>query len=105
MDEHKRLIQEYVNKVACSKNSKVLSKDKYDKIVNHLIESANGDPKFRWWVEKKRGYKLMNFAELGLNDVLCVPAKNEVRISLSLSLSLSFKAYMFRQIDIPIFWF
>ena len=74
MDEHKRVIQECVNKVAGSKNSSVIEKDKYDKVVTYLSESASGDSKFRWWVEKKRCYRLLNFAELGLNNVLCVPA-------------------------------
>ena len=76
IDVHKRKIQEYVNNIAGSNNSKVLSKDKYDKILLHLSGSAISDPKFRWWVEKKRGFQLMNFPELSLNDVLCVPAHN-----------------------------
>ena len=38
MDEHKRVIQECVNKVAGSKNFSVISKDKYDKVVTHLVK-------------------------------------------------------------------
>ena len=82
IDVHKRKIQEiqeYVDNIAGSNNSKVLSKDKYDKILLHLSGSAISDPKFRWWVEKKRGFQLMNFPEL--NDVLCVPAKKQARSS------------------------
>ena len=50
MGEHKRKIQEYVNNIVASNNSKVLSKDNYDKIVLHLSSSDISDPKFRWWV-------------------------------------------------------
>ena len=78
MDKHKHVKQECVNKVAGSKNSSVIEKDKYDKVVTYLSESASGDSKFRWWVEKKRCYRLLNFVELGLNNVLCVPAKKQV---------------------------
>lgn len=84
MDGHTRNIQQYVETIAGSNNSKVLSKDKYDKIVSQLSGSANGDnsAKFRWWI-KNKGFQLLNFPELSLNDVLCVPAKKQVTVILN----------------------
>ena len=80
MEEHYRVIQDCVGKVSSVNNSKVLSKEKYDQIVFQLSDSATSSvlhAKFRWWI-KDKGYKLLNFPELGLTDVLCVPAKKQV---------------------------
>ena len=35
-------------------------------------------PKFKHWI-KQRGFSLMNYKVLGLQDVLCLPAKKEGR--------------------------
>ena len=87
MEEHYRVINDCVAKISSARNSKVLSKERYDKIVSQLCENSSSDPnaKFRWWV-KDKGYKLFNFPEIGLTDVLCIPAKNQVIIYFFLAL-------------------
>ena len=77
------MINECVQKVSSARNSKVISKVKYDQIVSVLTGNSSDDvnAKFRWWV-KEKSFQLLNIPELGLTDVLCTPAKKEVIIIL-----------------------
>ena len=62
--------------------SKTITKTKGMKIVNVLkgeMEASNYCPKFTHWV-KQRGFKLVSHPSLGLNDVLCLPAKHKVSL-------------------------
>ena len=77
MDEHKYLIKQCVDDVVSKTNSKVLSATKYSEIVNFLKFGSSGSAKLKWTIKDKE-FKLMNFPELNLTDVLCVPAKKKV---------------------------
>ena len=67
------------------KKSKTLTKEKLNKIVNVLKKDScikDYCPKFKHWI-KQRGFSLMNYKVLGLQDVLCLPAKKKVGASLN----------------------
>ena len=63
--------------------SKTITKEKGKRII-HLLkkddESEEYSPKFKHWV-KQRGFQLVTYSALGLQDVLCLPAKTEVSLS------------------------
>lgn len=66
-----------------AENTTVLTQKKYDNIVLFLktkrtdhIEDGKSS-KFKWWVREKK-FQLVNFPGLDLNDVLCIPSKQEV---------------------------
>ena len=60
----------------CQK-SKTVTAGKGEKIVAVLKGSEAYSSNFRYWV-RRRGFKLMSYSALGLNDVLCLPAKKPV---------------------------
>ena len=64
-----------------TEESKTLTNEKLNKIVNVLKKDScfkDYCPKFKHWI-KQRGFSLMNYKVLGLQDVLCLPAKKEGR--------------------------
>lgn len=64
--------------VAESTGSSLLTREKFDKIVDHLKGGSADDANFKHWV-KKRKFSLMNKPGIGLIDVLVVPnEKNKV---------------------------
>ena len=60
--------------------SKTITAEKGRKIVLVLKSdpsAADYSSQFKFWV-KKRGFQLVNYAPLGLKDVLCLPARKTV---------------------------
>ena len=85
--EHKKLFQEFCEKAFLDNDgskkctSKTISEEKAVRIKEVLkgkkLEVYT--PSFRFWVNKTKKFELLNFPELGLEDVLCLPVKNKVR--------------------------
>ena len=72
---------EWLNKEAAKVNSKALSDERYDEIVEFLKNEGNVyafDRNLRKRVVRN-GYKLVNYPLFSLKDVLCIPSK-EVNI-------------------------
>ena len=71
-------LERYGGENGCPK-SKVITREKGDRVIKVLQNdpAAVHDVKFKFWV-KQRGFSLMNYAPLGLKDVLCLPAKEQV---------------------------
>ena len=60
--------------------SKSITRAKGERIVELLKgNNCQEESKFKYWVNKKR-FKLMSYQLLGLNDVLCLPAKKIVSL-------------------------
>ena len=58
--------------------SKTITRSKGVNIVSYLTgRSIDEDDHFRFWV-KSRGFKVMDYPALGLQNILCVPAKKKV---------------------------
>ena len=74
MERFRELVQKEANFIASSKGSLLLSKQKFDSIVDHLKhpDKTTTDAHFRHWVKKKQ-FSLMNMPGVGLLDVLVVP--------------------------------
>lgn len=70
--EHRAHMDEIAGRLATSKTSKVLSDEKYDRIVSILKKESVSDRKLKFTV-KKKNYQLATFVPLNLVDVLCVP--------------------------------
>ena len=85
VDSHANTFKEYLRS-CIRKGSKVISRDKGEKIVKLLKGTSFPepiDPHFRFWV-KKRKFRLMDYPSLGLKDVLCLPTKETVCYSLNI---------------------
>ena len=62
------------------KTSKTISREKGQRIVNVIKKDPSAvtySSQFKFWVKKKR-FELINHPALGVKDVLCLPAKNQV---------------------------
>ena len=62
------------------KTSKTISREKGQRIVNVIKKDPSAvtySSQFKFWVKKKR-FELINHPVLGVKDVLCLPAKNQV---------------------------
>ena len=61
--------------------SKTVTEEKAQKIKDALndVERSDVSESFKFWVTKKRKFVLLNYPELDLKDVLCLPAKQRVR--------------------------
>ena len=70
-------------------SSKTVSEEKAKKIINVLngIERSDVSNSFKFWVIKTKKFALLNYPELKLENVLCLPAKQRVRNDGSLCLS------------------
>ena len=83
MDDQKDAFEAFIREKYIqgnTKTSKTVTKDKLQKIVNCLKNdpvTEEYSPSFKHWV-KQRGFSLMNYAVLGLKDVLCLPARKKV---------------------------
>ena len=58
-----------------------MTEEKAQKIKDALndVERSDVSESFKFWVTKKRKFVLLNYPELDLKDVLCLPAKQRVR--------------------------
>ena len=58
-----------------------MTEEKAQKIKDVLndVERSDVSKSFKFWVTKKRKFVLLNYPELDLKDVLCLPAKQRVR--------------------------
>ena len=73
-------LEKFVRNDSKGLGSKTISREKGDKIIKVLKKDPSAEeysPKFKHWV-KTRKFHLVTFSVLGLNDVLCLPAKSEV---------------------------
>ena len=70
--------------------SKTISQERGQQIVRLLKKdpvAVNCSSQFKFWV-KKRGFELINYPPIGLNDVLCFPSKKKVGSALNASVAL-----------------
>ena len=73
MEEHRAQVNKLIGELAVHPKSPVISKEKYDQIVNHLKQpTVKVDSHFKAWV-KKRQYQLLDVPGLGLQDALQLP--------------------------------
>jgi len=80
MEDQKEKFDAFVTKKYIEKEDKTLSRSKLQKVVNCLKKHQCIDgycPKVKHWV-KQRGFTLINYKALGLNEVLCLPARVKV---------------------------
>lgn len=78
MEEQRQKFEDFCKeKFSTVSTSKTITKEK-----EHIKRVLNGedtaaDPAFKHWVTKK-GFKLIDYPILGLQQVLCLPAKKKV---------------------------
>ena len=88
MENFKKLMEVEVKKCSETQGSVLLTKEKFDEIVDHLKHPEKKvDPHLRHWV-KKRNFALMNNTGLNLQDVLVIPNKKTQVNKFSLVLSI-----------------
>ena len=100
-DSHKRGFENYcsstyVEKAGTSGNkSKTICADKAQKITSILKGNVPDDcsPSFVFWVKKTKKFQLLSYEELGLTDVLCLPAKVKVSVGFQMILSVVTQSY------------
>ena len=85
MEQQRALFKKFCETQYCGtepSKSKTVTRQKGEKIINVLKSnplSKDYCPKFRHWIKQRR-FSLMSYGALGLKDVLCLPAKNEVQL-------------------------
>ena len=82
IEEHRQCVNEFIAKICKTRNTKILSKQKYNHIVTFLksgdvLLDKEAKSKLRWYI-KSKNFAMVNFSCLSLKDVLCIPAKNKV---------------------------
>ena len=78
MDQHKKLMDEFLQKLTKSKTSPVLSDEKYNIVIKTLqYPELCTDYNLKHWVEKRKRFQLMDLPGLGICDALVVPAKEK----------------------------
>lgn len=90
MAKHQEEMNEYLEKAAQAKNTKMMTTEKYNQIVKFINEpEVEGDElgldksqfsKFKHTVNKKKEYEIVSCAILQVNKALCVPAPKEVSV-------------------------
>ena len=70
---HKDICNAVLDELVNSKSSKMVSREKYDMIFNHLKNPSDTvKPKFKFWV-KEKGFYLTDLPAGGLKDVVVQP--------------------------------
>lgn len=79
-NEHRDHMRNFVDKLAQSQTSPVITAEKYKRILNQMKNPETKiDSHFKSWV-KKREFQLMNMPGLGVQDCVVVPNKKQVNI-------------------------
>ena len=80
MESHRDIMQGVADTQAAS-TSHVMSEEKFDAVVHHLMKHPDekSDPHLKHWVKTKQ-YQLMDLPGLGLNKVLVIPNKSKVKV-------------------------
>ena len=81
MDQHKKLMDEFLQKLTKSKTSPVLSDEKYNTVIKTIQHpELCTDYNLKQWVEKRKRFQLMDLPGLGICDALVVPAKGKILV-------------------------
>ena len=75
INTHKEICNTVLEELVTSQSSKMVSREKYDMIFNHLKNPSDKVlAKFRFWV-KEKGFYLIDLPAGGLKDVVVLPNK------------------------------
>ncbi len=86
MEEQREPFDQFIRETyidADPKKSKTVTREKAAKIIDVIKKNRCAKeccPKFKHWV-KQRGFSLVNHGALGLKDVLCLPARTNLKVS------------------------
>jgi len=84
-ERHRELFEKFCSSkyLDCdhTSRSKTVTEEKAQKIRDVLneVERSDVSKSFKFWVTKTRKFVLLNYPEVNLKDVLCLPAKQRVR--------------------------
>ena len=77
MDPHKEIMDNFLKSLTNARTSSVLSNDKYEAVLKHLKDpNTKVDRNFKHWVHKNKGFQLMDFPGLDVNNAIVVPIKD-----------------------------